>query len=115
MVATNWNLPPWSTKFLTISKVFIDPVWYFFIFWFPKYLADVHHFSLKEIGWKGWIPYFTAALGNFAGGLLTAQLIGRGVPVPRARKARSGDATQMPQAEHTHPHLLIPHMLRCAG
>jgi ACS family hexuronate transporter-like MFS transporter len=71
----------------TISKVFMDPVWYFFIFWFPKYLADVHHFSLKEIGWKGWIPYFTAALGNFAAGLLTAQLIGRGMPVARARKA----------------------------
>ena len=48
----------------TISKVFMDPVWYFFVFWFPKYLSEVHHFSLKEIGWKGWIPYFSAALGN---------------------------------------------------
>ena len=71
----------------TISKVFMDPVWYFFVFWFPKYLSDVHHFSLKEIGWKGWIPYFTAVLGNIAGGLLTAQLIRRRVPVPTARKA----------------------------
>ncbi len=70
----------------TISKVFMDPVWYFFVFWFPKYLSEVHHFSLKEIGWKGWIPYFTAALGNLAGGMLTAQLIRRGVPVPTARK-----------------------------
>ena len=71
----------------TISKVFMDPVWYFFVFWFPKYLSDVHHFSLKEIGWKGWIPYFTAVLDNIAGGLLTAQLIRRRVPVPTARKA----------------------------
>lgn len=70
----------------TISKVFMDPVWYFFVFWFPKYLSDVHHFSLKEIGWKGWIPYFTAAVGNLAGGLLTAHLIKRGVAVPTARK-----------------------------
>ncbi len=70
----------------TISKVFMDPVWYFFVFWFPKYLSDVHHFSLKEIGWKGWIPYFTAAVGNLAGGFLTAQLISRGVPVPVARR-----------------------------
>lgn len=70
----------------TISKVFMDPVWYFFVFWFPKYLSEVHHFSLKEIGWKGWIPYFTAALGNLAGGMLTAELIRRGVPVPTARK-----------------------------
>jgi MFS transporter, ACS family, hexuronate transporter len=71
----------------TLSKVFMDPVWYFFVFWFPKYLSDVHHFSLKEIGWKGWIPYFTAAVGNLAGGLLTAQLIRAGVSVPVARKA----------------------------
>ncbi|WP_414661335.1 MFS transporter [Horticoccus sp. 23ND18S-11] len=70
----------------TISKVFMDPVWYFFVFWFPKYLSEVHHFSLKEIGWKGWIPYFTAAIGNLAGGVLTAQLIRRGVAVPAARK-----------------------------
>jgi ACS family hexuronate transporter-like MFS transporter len=71
----------------TIAKVFMDPVWYFFVFWFPKYLGDVHHFSLAEIGWKGWIPYFTAAVGNLAGGLLTATLIRRGVSTPVARKA----------------------------
>ena len=72
--------------FFTLSKVFMDPVWYFFVFWFPKYLADVHHFSLKEIGWKGWIPYFTAALGNVAGGLLTSWLIRAGITTSAARK-----------------------------
>ena len=70
----------------TLSKVFMDPVWYFFVFWFPKYLSEVHHFSLKEIGWKGWIPYFTAALGNLAGGLLTGYLLRRGLAAPVARK-----------------------------
>jgi len=78
-----------STRFVlsfTLSKVFMDPVWYFFVFWFPKFLAEVHHFSLKEIGWKGWIPYFTAALGNLAGGLLTVWLIRAGVATSAARK-----------------------------
>lgn len=78
-----------STRFMlffTVSKVFMDPVWYFFVFWFPKYLAEVHHFSLQEIGWKGWIPYFTAALGNLAGGFLTSWLIRSGVATPVARK-----------------------------
>jgi ACS family hexuronate transporter-like MFS transporter len=73
--------------FFTLSKVFMDPVWYFFVFWFPKYLAEVHHFSLKEIGWKGWIPYFAAALGNLAGGLLTSTFIRCGLPIPVARKS----------------------------
>ncbi len=72
--------------FFTLSKVFMDPVWYFFVFWFPKYLAEVHHFTLKDIGWKGWIPYFTAALGNLAGGLLTSFLIRCGLATPVARK-----------------------------
>lgn len=79
----------WHTRFViafTISKIFMDPVWYFFVFWFPKYLSDVHHFSLAEIGWKGWVPYFTAALGNLAGGFLITLLVRRGVPLPRARK-----------------------------
>jgi MFS transporter, ACS family, hexuronate transporter len=73
--------------FFTLSKIFMDPVWYFFVFWFPKYLAEVHHFSLKEIGWRAWIPYFTAVLGNIAGGVLTSWLIRRGLAVSAARKA----------------------------
>ena len=85
-------VPAWkliSTRFVaffTLSKIFMDPVWYFFVFWFPKYLSEVHHFSLKEIGWKGWVPYFTAALGNIVGGALTAGLIWSGIGVPAARK-----------------------------
>ncbi len=94
-VAAEVKEPPVSagrlirTRFViwfTVSKVFMDPVWYFFVFWFPKYLSEVHHFSLKEIGWKGWIPYFSAAIGNLAGGALTGWLIRRGTPVPTARK-----------------------------
>src|ERR1051326_8180508 len=73
-------------SFFTLSKVFMDPVWYFFVFWFPKYLAEVHHFSLKEIGWKGWIPYFTAAMGNIAGGLLTSWFLRAGLTTSVARK-----------------------------
>ncbi|HVU08549.1 MAG TPA: MFS transporter [Verrucomicrobiae bacterium] len=73
--------------FFTLSKVFMDPVWYFLLFWFPKYLAEVHHFSMKEIGWKGGIPYFTAAIGNLAGGFLASRLIRHGLPTTVARKA----------------------------
>ncbi len=72
--------------FFTISKVFMDPVWYFFVFWFPKYLSRTFHFTLKDIGWLGWIPYFTAFLGNLAGGLLTSALIRYGFATSTARK-----------------------------
>ncbi len=48
--------PAWQllkTRFLsslTIAKIFIHPVWYFHIFWIPKYLSAVHHFDLAQIG-----------------------------------------------------------------
>lgn len=61
------------SKFLwqfTLSKVFSDPVWYFYTFWFPQYLRADFNFTLQQIGATAWIPFFTAAIGNIAGGLL---------------------------------------------
>ena len=80
-------LPTRFVLCFTLSKVFMDPVWYFIVFWFPTFLHDVHHFNIKEIGWRAWIPYFTAFLGNFAGGLLTSWLMRSGVAPATARKA----------------------------
>jgi ACS family hexuronate transporter-like MFS transporter len=74
----------WS---LTLAKIFFDPVWYFYIFWFPQFLSSVHHFDLARIGLYGWIPFLTADAGNLAGGAFSAVLIRRGVSTPAARKA----------------------------
>jgi MFS transporter, ACS family, hexuronate transporter len=59
----------------TLSKVFSDPVWYFYTFWFPQYLKVVHNFSIAQIGATAWIPFFTAAIGNLAGGALFRGLL----------------------------------------
>lgn len=78
------------TRFLlvfTLSKIAMDPVWYFYIFWIPKWLHSEFGFSLADIGRTAWIPFLTADLGNLAGGFVTGRLIRRGVPVPVARKA----------------------------
>lgn len=66
------------SKFLwqfTLSKVFSDPVWYFYIFWFPQYLKVAHSFSMREIGETAWIPFFTATVGNLAGGVVFSGLL----------------------------------------
>lgn len=66
------------SKFLwqfTLSKVFSDPVWYFYTFWFPQYLKAVHGFSLRQIGETAWVPFFTAAIGNLAGGAVFSGLL----------------------------------------
>jgi ACS family hexuronate transporter-like MFS transporter len=84
--------PPWRllrTRFLsmlTLAKVFLDPVWYFYIFWFPQYLKSVYGFDLAQIGMTAWIPFVTADLGNLVGGWVTGRLIVRGMPTGIARK-----------------------------
>ncbi len=89
------TLPPPAVKTLvrdrfvwqfTLSKVFADPVWYFYTFWFPQYLKVGHGFTLAQIGKIGWIPFATAGLGNLAGGVLTLLMVKRGVSDQTARR-----------------------------
>jgi MFS transporter, ACS family, hexuronate transporter len=69
-----------------LSKVFFDPAWYFYAFWFPEYLKRVRHFDLVEIGKYAWIPFFVAALGNLLGGWTVALLLRRGMSLTVGRK-----------------------------
>ncbi len=69
-----------------LSKFFLDPIWYFVTFWLGRYLVDVHHWSLKQIGWYATIPFIIADVGNLAGGYFTQFIIKKGMPVPKARK-----------------------------
>lgn len=70
----------------TLSKVFSDPVWYFYAFWFPQYFKVVHSFSLREIGATAWIPFFTATVGNLAGGAVFSGLLRTGAKAATARR-----------------------------
>jgi MFS transporter, ACS family, hexuronate transporter len=69
-----------------LSKFFLDPVWYFVTFWVGRYLVDVHHLNLKQIGWLAVIPFIIADAGNLVGGYFTQYIIKRGMPIPKARK-----------------------------
>lgn len=69
-----------------LSKIFMDPVWYFYVFWFPEYLKNARHFDMASIGKFAWIPFVVAGAGNFVGGALSAWLLRNNVPVTLARK-----------------------------
>jgi len=71
---------------LLLAKIFIEPVWYFVTFWIGRYLADVHHWDLKKIGWFAVIPFIMADVGNIVGGYFTQFIIKRGMPIPQARR-----------------------------
>jgi MFS transporter, ACS family, hexuronate transporter len=85
-------IPPWQlfrTRFVwsfTVAKIFMDPVWYFYIFWFPEYLKRARNFDMAAIGKYAWIPFVVAGMGNLFGGMLSGVLLRRGYSVTVARK-----------------------------
>ncbi len=90
------TIPPLKlikTRFVswfTVSKIFMDPIWYFITFWIGRYLVDVHGWGLTEIAWFAMLPFIVADFGNILGGFFTQFIIKRGVPVQRARKISVG-------------------------
>ena len=68
------------------ARVMTDPVWHFVLFWFPKYLTDVHKMPLPELGRIAWLVYLAADVGCIAGGLLSGRFIKRGLEPTEARK-----------------------------
>jgi ACS family hexuronate transporter-like MFS transporter len=71
---------------IILARFLTDPIWWFYITWFPKYLADARSFSLLKIGIYAAIPYVIADAGSLSGGWVSGYLIGRGWSVDRARK-----------------------------
>jgi MFS transporter, ACS family, hexuronate transporter len=65
---------------LMIARGLTDPVWYFYLFWFPKYLLTSRHFSLSQLARLGWVVYFAAGVGTLLGGYLSGRWIRRGMP-----------------------------------
>jgi ACS family hexuronate transporter-like MFS transporter len=85
---------PWLALFryrqvwgLMAAKLLTDSVWFFLIFWLPKYLGDARHFDIKQIGAYAWVPFLFGAAGSFIGGGLGSLLIRRGWTLDGARKA----------------------------
>jgi ACS family hexuronate transporter-like MFS transporter len=75
-----------QTWAFSLGKMLTDPVWWFFLFWLPKFLN-------KNYGIKGTalIPFLTvvyiiADVGSVSGGWISSSLIKRGWTVNKARK-----------------------------
>ena len=74
-----------ETWLLLLSRVITDPVWYFYLFWFPKYLNDARHLTLTQVGMLAWLVYLAADVGSIAGGWASGALIKRGMRPVRSR------------------------------
>ncbi len=71
-------------------RFLLDPVFYFFMFWIPKYLSDERGLSFERIGELFWIPFLALGISNIIGGGLSDRLIRSGLSVNRARKLIMG-------------------------
>jgi ACS family hexuronate transporter-like MFS transporter len=69
-----------SGKFLT------DSVWWFYLFWFPLFMADTFGFDLRNIGLPMVTVYLLADVGSVGGGWLSSHLLKRGWTANAARK-----------------------------
>jgi len=94
---TEAPLQPWRSFFrirevrgLMLAKFMSDAAWFFFIFWLPKYLGDIRHLDIKQIGYFAWIPYAFAGCGSLMSGFLSSVLLRNNYSINQARKVALG-------------------------
>jgi ACS family hexuronate transporter-like MFS transporter len=68
------------------GRFLIDPIWWTFLFWLPDFFHKRYGLDLKSFGPPLVAVYVLADLGSIVGGWFSSRLLGRGVPVGRARK-----------------------------
>jgi ACS family hexuronate transporter-like MFS transporter len=70
---------------LAIARMIADPVWYFYLFWFPKYLTDDRGMALIQVASLAWLVYLAADVGSIGGGWFSGRLIRAGIAPARSR------------------------------
>jgi len=68
------------------GKFLTDSVWWFYLFWFPLFMADTFGFDLRNIGAPMITVYLLADVGSVGGGWLSSTLLKRGRTPNVARK-----------------------------
>jgi ACS family hexuronate transporter-like MFS transporter len=69
-----------------VGKLMADPVWWFYLYWLPKFLDSKYNVKLAQVAAPIIVVYLIADVGSVGGGWLSSALIKRGWTVNRARK-----------------------------
>ncbi|MES2180288.1 MAG: MFS transporter [Gemmatimonadota bacterium] len=69
-----------------LGKTITDPVWWFYLFWLPKFLDARFGVKLGSIAAPIIVIYIIADIGSIGGGWMSSFLIKRGASVNRGRK-----------------------------
>jgi ACS family hexuronate transporter-like MFS transporter len=84
---------PWISLFahrqtwaFIVGKLMADPVWWFYLYWLPKFLDAKYGVKLAQVAAPIIVVYLIADVGSVGGGWISSALIKRGWSVNRARK-----------------------------
>jgi ACS family hexuronate transporter-like MFS transporter len=69
-----------------VATTIVSPVWWFFLYWLPKFLNKSHGLTLAHLGAPLIAVYSGACIGSIGGGWISSQLLLRGWSVNVARK-----------------------------
>jgi len=76
-------------------RFILDPIFYFYMFWIPKYLNESQSLSLENIGNILWIPFLALGVGNFIGGWFSDLIFRKTSNTNLARKFVMGIAAAL--------------------
>jgi MFS transporter, ACS family, hexuronate transporter len=68
------------------GKFITDPVWWFYIYWLPKFLNQRYGLDLAHLGLPLIVIYTMTSIGSIGGGWLSGALIKRGASINKGRK-----------------------------
>ena len=69
------------------AKFMTDPIWWFILFWVPKFLHHAYGLSLLNLGPPLIVIFVLADVGSVGGGWIAGRFVKRGWTTNRARKA----------------------------
>ena len=75
-----------ETWAFAIAKFLTDPIWWFFLYWAPKYLSSQFGVNLAGLAAPLVVIYLMADAGSILGGWAPSRLIKRGMTVLAARQ-----------------------------
>ncbi|WAC18053.1 MFS transporter [Luteolibacter sp. SL250] len=76
----------WKPLWLVMGvRMLTDPIWYFYLVWFAKYLQEKRGMTLGEVGGTLWIVFVAADIGCLAAGFASGYFIRKGISPVNAR------------------------------
>ena len=83
---------PWKTLLayrqtwaFAAAKFLTDPIWYFYLYWLPKFFDSRYHLGLSQIGLPVIVVYNMSAVGSIGGGWLPTPFRKTGMSMAKAR------------------------------